>query len=30
MGDAGRHDAVHSVQPRPGFPAAAGRQGLVA
>jgi phage terminase large subunit GpA-like protein len=30
MGDAGRHDDGHSVQPRPGLPSAAGRQGLVA
>jgi hypothetical protein len=30
MGDAGWHDAVHSVQPRPSVLAAAGRQGLVA
>jgi tripartite ATP-independent transporter DctM subunit len=30
MGDSGWHDAVHSVQPRPSVPAAAGRQGLVA
>jgi len=26
MGDAGRHDDGHSVQPRPGLPSAAGRK----
>jgi phage terminase large subunit GpA-like protein len=30
MGDAGRHDAVHPVQPGSGLPSAAGCQGLVA
>ena len=28
IGESGGHDAVHSVQPRPGVPAAAGCQGL--